>query len=76
MVYSAADLIFSEKCQGTLRGGWTADRKASWEMSAWLHVRPHSRFDCREVNISVQIENDEVLTTRKFNKILFENGAI
>ena len=39
------------------------------------HVRPHSRFD-RAVNISLQIESGDVLTARKFDKILFDNGVI
>ena len=53
------------------RGDWTADCKVSWVKRAGLHVRPYSHFDCRKVNISVQIENGDVLTTRKFDKILF-----
>ena len=39
------------------RGGWTADRKASWVMSFQLHVRLQLCVDRREVNISLAKTN-------------------
>ena len=45
--------------KGKSRGGWTAPRKASWEICVLFHAVSHSCVDCCEANISVRQRNME-----------------
>ena len=70
-------VLLDENLTWSSHRGWTAPRKASWEICMLFHAVSHSCVDCCDANISVRQRNMEAFERQdRQATILRENSTI